>query len=344
MNVKISVLIILFVSFQSTLAQGSLYCEYALQSGVYSCKLLIDNPNGFDNFTGISGRHVIPNSFRDVTEISASTGSNSINIPSIICEKFVNVKEVTLSYVGIGIIGENSFKGCTKILKISLNGNEIAEVNQLAFSENLHLESLTLESNWLTTLPEELFINQLKLDSLFVSNNQISDMPNKIFDPLESLTYIDLSRNKIVNPKVEWFAKLVNLDKLLLNDNRIVELPENIFSSLQFLYYLTLANNDIRTIDSKSFGTLPMLELVDLKHNRIDAIDEQFISNNTNVYHLNAEDNICVSKTIEDVSPQRETMRNELRDCFKNFESLKRKHDIWKYVKIFILIIKSILN
>jgi len=325
MNVKIGVLILLVVSFQNTLAQGTLSCEYVPRSGVYFCDLSIENPNGFDNFTEISGSHVASYLDRNVAEISAVTGSNSTNIPSIICETFINIKIVMFANIGIETIGENSFKKCTKIEKISLNDNNIKEVNALAFNENLELDSLILESNQLTTLLEALFTNNLKLKFLNVGKNIISDMPNRIFESLKNLTYLDLSTNDIVNPKAEWFKELENLEKLFLNDNKIIELPANVFSSLQLLVYLTLGSNKINVIESKSFGSLPNLNGVEIQQNNITAIDKQFIEN-TGVTYLDANLNYCVNKTIKDSSPQRETMKNELKTCFENFESLNSKH------------------
>jgi len=326
MNVKIGVLIFLFVSFQNTLAQGPLNCVYKLENRVYFCDLSISNAKGFDNFTEISGSHLSRNLNKDVVKVTIVTGSISTNIPSIICEKFINVKEITLANIGLEIIGENSFKNCIKIETISLSDNKIKEVNALAFNENLELDSLTLESTQLTTLPEELFTNQLKLTSLYIGNNKISDMPNRIFDPLQNLIILDLSNNDIVNPKAEWFKMLANLEKLFLNDNKIIELPVDVFKLLQFLDLLLLSNNNISVIESKSFGTLPALNIVELQQNRISAIDAQFISN-TGVTILDVSQNICINKTIEDSSPERGTMKSDLKNCFDNFELLKSKHN-----------------
>lgn len=322
MSSRICALIFLFVSFQNTLGQEFLNCDYELKSGIYSCNLKINNPNGFDNFTEIGGQHLTSYRNRDVNEVIATNGSNSTNIPSIICEKFENVKTIALVNVGLEQIGETSFKYCKNIEKISINENKIADVSEVAFIDNFELNSLILEANQLTALPEGLFKNQTKLKFLNIAKNNITDLPDKVFQSCQNLEYLDMSNNGISILKKNWFADLQSLERLLLNDNKIVELPDDAFESLLGLVYLTLANNNISAINSSSFGPLQKLYSVNFKGNRINAIDEQFI-NKTGIAILVADRNICVNKTIEDETLEREVVKNELKDCFKNFENIK---------------------
>lgn len=319
MNTLICVLILIIVSFEKSLGQNSLNCEYEDNEGVYTCYLNIKNTNGLDNFTEIIGVHEPGYSDENVVVLSAVLGSKSSNIPSIICEKFVNVKTIEFDSIEIAKIGENSFKGCKKVEKISLRRNAITEINELAFSENLELNNLALDTNLLTSLPETVFANQLKMKYLYLKNNKILDLPNEVFSSLQSLVQLDLSGNEITNPK--WFQNLEKLQKLFLNDNKIVELPTGAFSSLQALYYLTLSSNSITTIHSKSFGSLPNLKTVYLQLNAVNEIDEMFISD-TGVSYLNMSKNVCADKMITDISSLRESMMNELAACFNNYKDL----------------------
>lgn len=327
MNTLVCALILIIVSFEKFYGQSSLSCGYVDNDGVYSCNLDINNPNGFDNFTEIMGEHEPGYLDEEVAIVSAVLGSKSTNVPSIICERFVNVKTIELNSIGVTKIGENSFKECNKVEKISLKRNSITEINELAFNKNLELNNLALDTNQLTSLPGNVFDKQIKMRYLYLKGNKILDLPDEIFSKLQNLEFLELSGNEISNPR--WFNNLGKLLKLYLHDNKIVELPDGAFSSLQSLTYLTLASNNIATIFSSSFGSLPNLKTVYLQQNIINEIDELFITN-TGVTFLNMSKNACVDKIVTDSTPQREAIKNDLATCFNNFKALTSEYFITK--------------
>ena len=298
MSWKILILVLIFVLNLSTSFGQELNCSYGDgASWGYTCDLKIINPNGFNNFTLINGTHLEGMRNEDVWWINRVFGSNSSNIPSIICETFNNAVRIDLSSVGIQSVAENSFRNCK------------------------NLQHLYLYSNQIAIWPVNIFQKQQKLVELSIHSNNISDLPENIFDPLQNLDDLVLAINPIKNLRNEWFEKLGNMRELRLQDMQIEELPKDVFSSMKKLELINLGINKIRVIHADSFGILPNLTTVYISNNQIDAIDEKFIDN-TGVQFLDMTYNKCANVYIYDLSASRESMRNKLQVCFENYQLL----------------------
>jgi len=322
MNLNIWVSIFIFVVNYQTIYGQVLSCSFRTDSYYgYTCVLTIQNPNGLNNFTGISGTHLTGKSNRDVQCITRSSGSNTTNIPSIICEKFKYVTRIYLQSIGIQIVDEYSFKSCKNLLYLSLAGNKITKFDEKSFSEKLELQTLHLNNNQLTTLPANVFANQQKLKELWLYGNRITDLPENIFHSLTNLTILDMDNNQIKNLSSEWFKNLQTLIFLYLNSNQIEELPKNVFSPLEKTTLITLRMNELKVIHSDSFGISPNLTDVYFENNQINAIDERFIDN-IGLHWLDMRSNSCANDFIFDSSASRQSMRNTLQTCFNNYKAL----------------------
>ncbi|KAL7043551.1 hypothetical protein ACKWTF_001568 [Chironomus riparius] len=300
MNLKVLVCVFGFI-FVSNLSfvcgqNEALSCNYSNSSSGYSCGLKIINPNGFNNFTGINGTHLTGMTDIDVLHVYKSL-SNTLNIPSIICETFQNTQTIELTASGIQLIDEDSFQKCTKLQYLDLKNNKIRQFHKNAFKENSELAYLLLWYNQITELPEDPFSNLQKLVRLDFELNNITILPENIFNPLTGLSVLYLEKNSIE------------------------VLPRNIFSSLQNMSTLVMHNNKLKILHSDSFGHLPKLEAVNMNSNQIDAIDGRLI-NNTGVISFELRSNLCVSKDIFDNSDSRESMRADLKLCFENYDRI----------------------
>lgn len=310
---------IFFIHFHSSLSQ-ELSCLYLSDSTHgYRCNLTIQNPDGLNNFSDISGTHLTGMTSDNIRTILAAPGSYSPNIPSIICEKFKNSIRIEFIDVGIEYIDENSFKGCGKLAFLILQVNKISEVHENSFIHNTDLSVFFFDRNQLSTLPENLFVNQQKLRSLILRSNKLSDLPKNIFNNLTKLDYLNLSNNQLKVLKNAWFVHLESMEILLLSMNQIEELPVNIFSALKKLTRLNLDNNKLQIIKSVSFEISPNLTDVSFSQNQINAIDEEFI-NIIPVRRLDMMRNNCSNELITDHTVARESMRSKLRKCFENYK------------------------
>ena len=275
-----------------------LSCNYYTDSSFgYRCDLTIKNPNGLNNFSGIKGSHSTGRTDLSVKYIVGAPGSNTTNIPSIICRKFRNATRIAYENMGIQRIDDDSFRDCTGLYLVDLEGNKIKQIHENSFQRNLELITIGLWHNELTQLPENLFLKLYKLGRLNLDFNKITSLPTNIFRPL------------------------IRLNVLYLEENLIEDLPANVFSNLKRLVELWLYGNKLKVIHGDSFGILPELKIVPLHNNQISAIDEGFV-NNTGVVRIDIRNNLCVDKAIFDNTGPREAMRAELQQCFKNYETL----------------------
>lgn len=202
-------------------------CEYEdttdfgdeVKQKTYSCKLFINNPNGFDHF------EKIPGNFNDeVNAIEKSSGVTSI-IPSILCEQFTNLIVLSLADRGIEKINENQLRKCKKLGALYLAMNKIQEIHGNAFAENLDLRFLDLSENKIKKLPSGVFQHQEKLEWLTLENNKFDELQEDIFKPLKGLAYFYLSGCGIKKVKAEWFESMKRLYYLDLSRNEIEDLP-----------------------------------------------------------------------------------------------------------------------
>ena len=298
-----------------------LHCNYYVElTNEYTCPLKIFNPYGLNNFTGINGTHLSGMTDEDVRYVYGAAGSNTPNIPSIICDTFKNTQKIEILARGVQIIDEDSFQNCKNLTHLDLKNNKIRQFHKNAFKENQKLNQLLLWFNEITELPEDPFSNLQKLVRLDFESNKITKLPENIFNPL------------------------TGLDVLYLEKNSIEVLPTNIFSSLKNMTTFWIYGNKLKIVHADSFGLLPKLIFVQMYSNQIDAIDERFI-NNTGINRFDVRYNLCVSKDISDTTASRGSMRADLMVCFENYEEIMSgKACPLNYLKFYKAIQKSSLT
>lgn len=245
-------------------------CNYYLQSysNRYQCDLLIQNPNGLNNFQDISGTHLDGKTDNDVNGVYINYNSDSLNFPSIICDKFKNLGSVEISGE-VQEIHDYSLKNCINLHSLSISGN-IKKINKNAFTENINLLDLRISQTELTTLPVYVFP---KLGN--------------------SLTFLSLSYNKLNNVKLEWFKALEHLETLRLDNNEIEELPLNIFVPAKNLTTFSMNFNRLKVLSAKSFYNVSKLDY-SFNDNSIEAVDENFIIQSQFIYNKFS-NNFCLA-------------------------------------------------
>ena len=185
-----------------------LSCTYSTSSNGYSCALTIINPNGFNNFPGINGTHLSGRTDNDVLYVYSVAGSNTSNIPSIICEKFQNTRRIEILSSGVQTIDEDSFQKCTKLNLLNLKNNKIRQFHENSFRKNSELTELLLWFNEITELPADPFSNLQKLYRLDFESNKITKLPENIFKPLIGLNLLYLEKNLIEELPVDALSAL----------------------------------------------------------------------------------------------------------------------------------------
>ncbi|XP_070495302.1 protein artichoke-like [Chironomus tepperi] len=287
---EIKLLIVLFAIFGSTLSQ-SINCEYNVRQyggdSSYACTLALDNPQGWDNFTQIGGRHFPGMNNVFVTTVIARYLSVSRNVPQIICSQFPHVTYIDLSSSQIEDVDENSFRGCRNLDWLRLYNNRIARLPENLFVHNRHLKELDLQRNLLTTLPENLLANQVALEALFLDFNPITTFPSGVFRSLWNLKTLILYRTQLNTINPAWFQNLINLDTLDLTLNPLNQaIPGDAFQNLNQLTVLYMAQCGIRTIDSQWFRNTRNLAYLTMFGNEITSIPDNMFNNMIDLYLL----------------------------------------------------------
>lgn len=187
------------------------------------------NPNGYNNFTDIDGIHLDGRTDDDVEYIaSVPLLSRSINVPSIICNKFLNVNFIYLNLIGLERIDGNTFDSCKNLRQLALHNNLITILPDNVFDHLTNLEILALSGNKLTNISIEWFKNLQNLKTLYLNHNTFEDIPKNTFSPLNKLTDLYLHTNKFEIIHSESFGVLPNLKELSLRENVIIAFDERI--------------------------------------------------------------------------------------------------------------------
>ncbi|XP_034938799.1 leucine-rich repeat and calponin homology domain-containing protein isoform X2 [Chelonus insularis] len=149
--------------------------------------------------------------------------------------------------------------------ELKLSGRKLKDfpkVNKSGIKYNLCDTIIAdLSKNRFSELPEEVTEFQF-LEKLHLYHNAIRFIPDTIV-LLQSLTYLDLSRNQLTVLPREVCG--LPLQILLVAYNRLEALPEEL-GRMTALAELDVGCNEISTLPSR-IGDLPRLRMLDLRHN-----------------------------------------------------------------------------
>ncbi|XP_070509762.1 uncharacterized protein [Chironomus tepperi] len=272
--------LVLFISFGACYGQNEVIsCRYYISASGYTCDLTIRNTNGWNNFTGIAGTHMVNRTNADIRTIIGVTGTTR-NVPSIICDTFPLTTRIELQSFFIQTVNDYSFRNCGWLTLLDLHRNRIVSIDDDSFTNNTDLRILYLDSNLLTTLPDKVFANLQRLSTLTLQWNRIATLPSNAswFSGLTSLNLLDLSLNRIQELPLITFESLGRLQSLYLDFNRISSLTVGIFEPLTALAYLSMNFNQLTELPVGVFTPLVNLRSLDLRFNKIQQLGPNLFS------------------------------------------------------------------
>lgn len=172
-------------------------CRYQfLQDGSYACVLASHNPNGFNGFEDVPGDHLANQGDEDLTLID-TRGPNTQIIPTILCQKFENLRVFFLMRPRVEFVDEEHFKLCANLEEFYLVSTFITTVPDFTFRNSPKLREFYLDDNEITSLSEFSFAgtNAEKLNFMF---NYLTSVDQKWFEVVNStLKELDLYGNWI---------------------------------------------------------------------------------------------------------------------------------------------------
>eukprot|EP00064_Thunnus_orientalis_P023954 superscaffoldBa00009639_g24218 len=203
-----------------------------------------------------------------------------------------DVSSVNLRNNTIGRINREDFGFLSKLRLLSLDLNEIADIDDGSFIGLVALTKLRMRFNNLTNLTSNLFQGLFNLTTLDVGNNNIQFIDTSAFRFLSRLQTVKLDSNRLRQVSdIQPILQLPHLRELIIGDNQFhsfqtKDLLLNMSSSLQML---DVARNELEKF-SITTPIFPRLELVDISrcgHNASlewDIPDKTLLRNITQLY------------------------------------------------------------
>ncbi len=114
---------------------------------------------------------------------------------------------------------------------------------------------------------------QFFVDCFKNCNFKINQIDANTFISFESLKYLDLSNNVLVELDPRVLSPLLNLEKLSLCNNQLKELRSGTFDALENLKELILAINLITNLRKNIFESLKKLERLNFNSNKLIELD-----------------------------------------------------------------------
>ena len=160
--------------------------------------------------------------------------------------------------------------GNLSILMLEKNHFRVMPVNNICLLKRLGI--LNLASNKLATINfDECFKDLETLYYVDLSDNPVMELSFNNFYGLRNSPILQLYLNKIEIQilSTETFQYLPHLKVLSLQDNKLTSLPSDVFDNLVNMTTLILSGNKLNSIPSASIIRLSHLEVLDLAQNRL---------------------------------------------------------------------------
>uniref|UniRef100_A0A668AF77 Uncharacterized protein n=1 Tax=Myripristis murdjan TaxID=586833 RepID=A0A668AF77_9TELE len=133
------------------------------------------------------------------------------------------------------------------------------------------LATLDLTGNQLAHLPPDVF-NHTQLRSLVLKTNLIEKLDAEWFTDNSSLTWVDLSENRLADIPSTLFHKLPHVKNLDLSYNNLQDLQPDALNRLHSLESLNLAGNKLKTLKPTTFSNTPKLSQLFLQENQLQEL------------------------------------------------------------------------
>nr|XP_029494286.1 uncharacterized protein LOC115111895 isoform X1 [Oncorhynchus nerka] len=190
----------------------------------------------------------------------------AINRTVFSSDNLASVTRLTINNAGITNITSRALWFFRDLKTLSLDRNNISQLNPAWFSQPAILQNLTLIQNHIEVVEDSMLSGLTGLISLNLTRNMIQSIAPGSFSTLSHLASLDLSGNRIVTISPGSFSGLTGLTSLNLASNRIKSISPGCFSALISLAYLDLSGNRLTRVNPQD-----LLPLSPSTHVRLDG-------------------------------------------------------------------------
>lgn len=181
------------------------------------------------------------------------------------------------------------FSPLPRLVKLRIDYCKIRYLPGGVFAPIHNLRSLSLRTHngdW-SAMPMELHRDALRgltnLQHLDFADNNLWTLPSELLCPVQSLTSLNLTRNKLQDIVSLGFSDWVeactpNLETLDVSNNDLSALPDRALSSLRTLSTLNLQENVIAAVGDHALAGLTNLRALNISSNRLVALPPEMFS------------------------------------------------------------------
>lgn len=137
-----------------------------------------------------------------------------------ICNAFPDLKELEMDQVSLEKIGVAALHNCTKLTDVSFWTNELADIPDYIFKNNVYLETLTFQHNNLKQFNPLIFSNLTRLKTIAINENYLTEFPVYKMPRISSLVTLWIHHNDLTDlDDQEIVYKFPNLKTIYMEDN-----------------------------------------------------------------------------------------------------------------------------
>ena len=197
--------------------------------------------------------------------------NNSVTVlenDSFVSRGLTELENLQADFCQIGTIELGALNGLTKLIYLSMWGNELSEIIPGTFEKVGRLEYLYLDHNRIEHLEADVFSGLNNLKYLFLTNNKLQYLHSDIFLGLPKLESVYVGNNKRLKvPTDGHFINSHSLSSLNISDCNITSVSVETFVNASALERLDLSYNNLRTVDINILRALPNLSAIYLHGN-----------------------------------------------------------------------------
>ncbi|XP_070844042.1 leucine-rich alpha-2-glycoprotein-like [Chaetodon trifascialis] len=201
-----------------------------------------------------------------------------------------NTTLLTIQFTNITSVTEQHMNATPLLQGLHLYNNHLQNLSPDLLRGVPHLHTLDLTENKLSDLPVDVF-HHAPLVNLVLKNNLIEKIDAEWLPDNSSITWVDLSGNRLMKIPAALFQKLPHLENLDLSNNRLEKISANSLDPLTKLERLNLQNNKLITLDASIFQSTRNLTYLFLSRNKLNKLPQELFQEVSQLKLLSLEDN-----------------------------------------------------
>ncbi|CAN7984392.1 unnamed protein product, partial [Ixodes hexagonus] len=255
--------------------------------------------------------HVVFKAFQkqtSIVSIAFNTFGNEYQLHFVPTEALSHaapaLERLKFAQANLGSLKTHSFHSLLKLKTLSLDSNEITDLQKESIADLPQLTKLELGDNKLVKIPAHALLRLPALTHLFLERNQIKSIEESAFIDLGALKEMDLSDNLIADLTEGSFKGLARLERLDMFRNKLQRLDARVFSGMPELVELDLKYNEISEVDPLAFEGLPRLRKFYFSHNRLRILPANMFLGAPNLLTVDLSQNQLLTltwRTVQDL-------------------------------------------